>query len=98
MVCFWPVDMILNAIELRVLGALVEKEITTPEYYPLSLNALVNACNQKNNRDPVMDLSEGAVHQALDTLGEKGLAGPYRRADSRVVKFEHHMQEVFNFN
>ena len=90
--------MILNAIELRVLGALIEKEITTPEYYPLSLNALVNACNQKNNRDPVMDLGEGAVRQALDTLGERNLAGPSRRTDSRVVKFEHHLQEVFNFN
>ena len=91
-------EIILNAIELRVLGALVEKEITTPEYYPLSLNALVNACNQKNNRDPVMELSEGAVRQALDTLSEKNLVGPSRRADSRVVKFEHHLQEVFNFN
>jgi uncharacterized protein YceH (UPF0502 family) len=88
----------LNSIELRVLGALVEKEITTPEYYPLSLNALVNACNQKSNRDPVMELSEGAVRQALDTLSEKALAGPSRRTDSRVVKFEHHLQEVFNFN
>ena len=91
-------DIILNSIELRVLGALVEKEITTPEYYPLSLNALVNACNQKSNRDPVMELSEGAVRQALDTLGEKGLAGVSRRTDSRVVKFEHRLQEAFNFN
>ena len=91
-------DIILNFIEVRVLGALVEKEITTPEYYPLSLNALVNACNQKSNRDPVMELSEGAVRQALDTLSEKGLAGPSRRTDSRVVKFEHHLQETFNFN
>jgi uncharacterized protein YceH (UPF0502 family) len=92
------VDIILNSIELRVLGALVEKEITTPEYYPLSLNALVNACNQKNNRDPVMELSEGTVRQALDSLSEKALAGVSRRTDSRVVKFEHHLQEVFNFN
>jgi uncharacterized protein YceH (UPF0502 family) len=92
------VTIILNSIELRVLGALVEKEITTPEYYPLSLNALVNACNQKNNRDPVMELSEGAVRQALDPLSEKALAGVSRRTDSRVVKFEHHLQEVFNFN
>jgi uncharacterized protein YceH (UPF0502 family) len=92
------VAIILNSIELRVLGALVEKEITTPEYYPLSLNALVNACNQKNNRDPVMEFSEGAVRQALDSLSEKALAGVSRRTDSRVVKFEHHLQEVFNFN
>ena len=98
MLCFFPVDILLNTIEVRVLGTLIEKEITTPEYYPLSVNALVNACNQKNNRDPVMDLGEGAVRQALQTLGEKGLAGPSRRTDSRVVKFEHHLQEVFNFN
>jgi uncharacterized protein YceH (UPF0502 family) len=90
-------NITLNAIEARVLGALVEKEITTPEYYPLSLNALVNACNQKNNRDPVMSLDEGAVRQALSTLDDKGLAATSRNRDSRVVKFEHHMQEVFNF-
>src|SRR5579864_6091278 len=91
-------DWQLDASEVRVLGSLVEKEIATPEYYPLSLNALVNACNQKSNRDPVMELSEGAVRQALDTLNEKGMAGVSRRTDSRVVKFEHHLQEVFNFN
>lgn len=58
-------DILLNEVEVRVLGALVEKDITTPDYYPLSLNALVNACNQKNNRDPVMNLDEDAVRQAL---------------------------------
>jgi uncharacterized protein len=88
----------LTSIEARVLGALVEKDITTPDYYPLSLNALVNACNQKNNRDPVMTLDESAVHEALTTLEEKRLAGPARGADSRVSKFEHHLQEVFNFD
>ncbi len=87
----------LNVVEARVLGALVEKEITTPEYYPLSLNALVNACNQKSNRDPVMELDEDAVRQALYTLEEKGLAGAARGTDSRVIKFEHRLQEVFNF-
>jgi hypothetical protein len=90
--------MLLTAIETRVLGALIEKDITTPDYYPLSLNALVNACNQKNNRDPVMTLDESAVRDALATLQEKRLAGPASGADSRVTKFEHRLQEVFNFD
>jgi uncharacterized protein YceH (UPF0502 family) len=90
-------DIILNDVETRVLGSLVEKDVTTPDYYPLSLNALVNACNQKNNRDPVMNLDEEAVRQALDTLQEKRLAGPTSSADSRVTKYEHRLQEVFNF-
>ena len=90
--------MILTEIETRVLGSLIEKDITTPDYYPLSLNALVNACNQKNNRDPVMTLDEAAVRDALATLQEKRLAGPASGADSRVTKFEHRLQEVFNFD
>jgi uncharacterized protein YceH (UPF0502 family) len=88
----------LTDIEVRVLGALIEKDITTPDYYPLSLNALVNACNQKNNRDPVMALDEAAVRQALTTLQEKRMAGPAGGADSRVPKYEHRLQEVFNFD
>jgi uncharacterized protein YceH (UPF0502 family) len=91
------VTILLNAVEARVLGALVEKETTTPEYYPLSLNALVNACNQKNNREPVMNLDEDAVRQALRGLEDDGLAGPRRGGDSRVTKYEHRLQEVFNF-
>jgi len=83
--------------EVRVLGSLIEKDITTPEYYPLSLNALVNACNQKSNRDPVMQLDEDAVRDALDGLQEQRLAGPARAADSRVTKYEQRLQEVFNF-
>ena len=90
-------DIVLNEVETRVLGSLIEKDITTPDYYPLSLNALVNACNQKNNRDPVMQLEEDAVRQALETLQEKRLAGPTSSADSRVSKYEHRLQEVFNF-
>ncbi|MFZ0862511.1 MAG: YceH family protein [Candidatus Sulfotelmatobacter sp.] len=90
--------MNLTEIEARVLGSLIEKDITTPDYYPLSLNALVNACNQKNNRDPVMTLDEETVRQALGTLQEKRLAGPASGADSRVTKFEHRLQEVFNFD
>ena len=91
-------DIVLNAIEARALGALIEKDITTPDYYPLSLNALVNACNQKNNRDPVMNLDEGAVRDALNGLHDDGLAGPASGADSRVTKYEHRLQEVFNFS
>ena len=88
----------LTDVEVRVLGSLIEKDITTPDYYPLSLNALVNACNQKNNRDPVMTLEEDSVSHALATLQEKRLAGPASGADSRVTKYEHRLQEVFNFD
>jgi uncharacterized protein len=91
------VSIFLNSVEARVLGALVEKNITTPDYYPLSLNALVNACNQKNNRDPVMMLDEAAVREALDDLHNTNLAGPASGADSRVTKYEHRLQEMFNF-
>jgi uncharacterized protein YceH (UPF0502 family) len=90
-------NIVLNEVECRVLGALMEKDITTPDYYPLSLNALVNACNQKNNRDPVMSLDENAVRDALYSLQQKRLAGPAGGADSRVTKYEHRIQEVFNF-
>jgi uncharacterized protein len=88
----------LTEVEARVLGALIEKDITTPDYYPLSLNALVNACNQKNNREPVMNLDEAAVREAIDALHGQNLAGPGGGADSRVTKYEHRLQEVFNFN
>jgi uncharacterized protein YceH (UPF0502 family) len=90
-------NILLSEVETRVLGSLIEKDITTPDYYPLSLNALVNACNQKNNRDPVMHLDEDAVRQALDVLHDQRLAGPTSSADSRVPKYEHRLQEVFNF-
>jgi len=90
--------LVLTEIETRVLGSLIEKDITTPDYYPLSLNALISACNQKNNRDPVMTLDEASVRDALATLQEKRLAGPASGADSRVPKFEHRLQEVFNFD
>jgi uncharacterized protein len=88
----------LSDAEVRVLGALIEKDITTPDYYPLSLNAVVNACNQKNNRDPVMGLDEEAVRGALESLQAQRLAGPASGADSRVTKYEHRLQEVFNFD
>lgn len=89
---------LLSDAEVRVLGSLVEKDITTPNYYPLSLNALINACNQKNNRDPIMALDEIAVREALATLQEKRLAGPVSGADSRVTKYEHRLQEAFNLD
>jgi hypothetical protein len=88
----------LTAAEARVLGALVEKEITTPEYYPLSLNALINACNQRSNREPVMALDEDDARQALHGLEHKGLAGRARSADGRVTKYEHWLGEAFNFS
>jgi hypothetical protein len=88
----------LTAGEARVLGALLEKEVTTPEYYPLSLNALVNACNQRSNREPVMNLDEDEVRQALHGLEDDRLAGRARSADGRVTKYEHWLGEVFNFS
>ena len=91
-------NLVLNAIEVRVLAALWEKEITTPDYYPLSLNALVNACNQKSNRDPAMNLDEEAVRGALRTLDDNSLARSVSAADSRVTKYEHRLQEAFNFD
>jgi uncharacterized protein YceH (UPF0502 family) len=92
------VNYLLDQNEARVLGSLVEKEITTPDYYPLSLNALLHACNQRSNRDPVMDLDERAVRMALDGLDRQGLAGAISTADSRVTKYEHRLQGVFNFD
>ena len=88
----------LNIAEARALGALVEKEATTPDYYPLSLNALINACNQRSNREPVMDLDEDDVRQALHGLEAKQIAGRARSADGRVAKYEHWLGEAFNFS
>jgi hypothetical protein len=89
--------MELSEIETRVLGALVEKETTTPEYYPLSLNALLNACNQKSNRDPVMTLDEDAVRKAVRSLTEQAMVRS-ASGDSRVAKFEHRLNELYNFH
>jgi uncharacterized protein YceH (UPF0502 family) len=91
-------DSALTNVEVRVLGALIEKELTTPEYYPLSLNALVNACNQKSNRDPVMNVDEDAARTALRSLEARGYAGPADNFDSRVTKYEHRLGEAFNFD
>jgi uncharacterized protein YceH (UPF0502 family) len=87
----------LTPAQARVLGALVEKEVTTPDAYPLSLNALLNACNQLSNRDPVMRLDEEEVRLALRRLEDQGLAGRARSADGRVTKYEHWLGEAFNF-
>jgi len=86
--------VMLNVVEARVVGALMEKEITTPEYYPLSLNATVNACNQKSSREPVMELGEGDVRTALFDLEQMGLVRT--DASARVSKFEHRMRDVLN--
>jgi uncharacterized protein len=90
--------VVLTAVEARVLGALVEKEITTPDYYPLSLNALVNACNQRSNREPVMNVGEDEVRQALNALQDLQLAGHARSSDGRVAKYEHWLGEAYNFS
>jgi uncharacterized protein len=86
--------MQLDSIQLRVLGSLIEKEITTPENYPLSLNALLNACNQRSSRDPVLDLTEDEVRQALHSLEDLALVTTVR--DARVPKYEHRIRTVLN--
>jgi uncharacterized protein len=88
---------LLTEAQARVLGALIEKEITTPDYYPLSMNALLNACNQKSNREPVTELDEDTVRQALHGLDDAGLAGAVRGSEGRVTKYEHRFSEAFNF-
>ena len=86
----------MNPIEVRVLGSLLEKEITTPEYYPMTLNALVNACNQKSNRDPAVNYDDETVREALDLLRTKGLTGIITGPGNRVPKFTHRLSERLN--
>src|ERR1700761_6343062 len=86
--------MTLDSVQIRVLGALIEKEIVTPETYPLSLNALVAACNQESSRDPVLELTEEQVRQALHSLEDRGWTAVVR--DSRVEKYEHRVRTVLN--
>ena len=86
----------LNVVEVRVLGSLVEKEMATPEYYPLTLNALVNACNQKSNRDPAVNYDEDTVADAIDSLREKGMAAVITGAGMRVPKFRERLSEKLN--
>ena len=90
--------LIMDAVEARVLGSLVEKELTTPDYYPLSLNALVNACNQTSNRDPVTAYDEPAVKRALETLRRKRLVFVFEGAASRVTKYGHKFAEALGLS
>ena len=89
---------ILTDAEVRVLGALVEKQVTTPEYYPLTLNALVQACNQKNNRNPVVTYSDETVADAIESLRAKNLVYVFYGSTSRVPKYKHMMAEIFDLS
>src|SRR3954447_12135537 len=89
-------DLALDRVEVRILGCLIEKDITTPEYYPMTMNALVNACNQKSNRDPVVSWDEDAVSDSIDTLREKKLVGVLTGGGNRVPKYSHRIQEALN--
>ncbi len=86
---------IINEIEARILGSLVEKQLTTPEYYPLTMNALVNACNQKNNREPVMSLDDTTVTAAIERLRDRNLVYVYYGSTSRVPKYKHMLPSVY---
>jgi uncharacterized protein YceH (UPF0502 family) len=89
-------QLVLDAAEVRVLGSLLEKEITTPEYYPMTLNALVNACNQKSNRDPVVSYDDDTVYSTLNRLREKRLASTITGGSNRVPKYSHRINEMLN--
>lgn len=91
-------ETILSDIETRVLGSLIEKQVTTPEYYPLTLNALTLACNQKNNRNPVTSYSENQVGDAVESLREKNLAYVFYGSTSRVPKYKHVVPEVMHLS
>lgn len=88
----------INEVEVRILGSLVEKQLTTPEYYPLTLNALIAACNQKSNRDPVVAYDETTVMSAIDTLRDKNLVYLYYGTGSRTVKYKHMLPSVYDLD
>jgi len=92
------VEFLLDTVEARVLGALIEKDLTTPEYYPLSLNALTNACNQKTNREPVTNHDDATVAAAIERLRSKRMAAAVTGAGSRVEKYAHRLADNFNFS
>jgi uncharacterized protein YceH (UPF0502 family) len=91
-------DIVLNDSEVRILGCLIEKEMTTPEYYPLSLNSLTNACNQKSNRNPVVSYSEADVVRGLGSLQEKGLVRKTLTSGERVPKYLHMILDRFDLS
>jgi uncharacterized protein len=90
--------MQLSDVEVRILGSLIEKESTTPDNYPLSLNALTNACNQLSNREPVMSLGEDAVKWAVNNLRQQSLVRAIQPSDARVMKFQHLATEKLNLD
>jgi uncharacterized protein len=91
-------EIALNPIEARILGALIEKQMSTPDYYPLTLNTLVSACNQKTNRDPVMNLDQAAVTGGLDSLRRQRLVWQVKTQGSRSPKYEHNLKDVAEFS
>jgi len=91
-------DIVLDDAEVRILGCLIEKELATPEYYPLTLNSLMNACNQKSNRSPIVSFDEAVVSQGLESLHEKGLSRKTLTAGSRVTKYLHTILERFDLS
>lgn len=91
-------QLTLNDTEVRVLASLVEKQLTTPEYYPLTLNALIAACNQKSNREPVVSFDESSVNETLETLREKNLVYVFYGSNSRVVKYKHMFPNVYELS
>ncbi|MCU0557378.1 MAG: YceH family protein [Desulfobacterales bacterium] len=91
-------EISLTPIEARILGALIEKQMSTPDYYPLTLNTLISACNQKTNREPVMALDEAAVIRGLDSLRSRRLVWQVKTQNSRTPKYEHNMQAVAEFS
>ena len=88
----------MNEIEARIVGCLVEKQLTTPEYYPLTLNALIAACNQKTNRDPVTSYAESEIERALDILRDKNLVYVFYGSSSRVPKYKHMLPSVYELD
>jgi uncharacterized protein YceH (UPF0502 family) len=88
----------INEVEARILGSLVEKQLTTPEYYPLTLNALMAACNQKSNRDPVVSYDETTIMSAIDSLRDKNLVYLYYGSGSRTVKYKHMLPSVYDLD
>src|SRR5687768_5303482 len=84
----------LDAVELRVLGSLMEKQLATPEYYPLTLNALIAACNQKSNREPVMELGESEIQRALDRLQDEKLV--WKVMGGRAIRYDHNLDSVWH--